>query len=109
LICQIVANEEDFFHTAFEEDSSGEVFFISFRKFKQFIKLSPDENEDRCKTVSRIGKISRRKCKEAIIRAQNEANSLFDNVNLWKILQKDNKNVPEVSFTLSNQTNKCLF
>ncbi|KAL7076400.1 hypothetical protein ACQ4LE_004558 [Meloidogyne hapla] len=79
LIRQIVANEEEFFHTAFEEDTS-------------------DENEERCKSISRIGKVSRRKCKEAIIRAQNEADSLFANINCWKILQRENKNVPEIRY-----------
>uniref|UniRef100_A0A915LU36 START domain-containing protein n=1 Tax=Meloidogyne javanica TaxID=6303 RepID=A0A915LU36_MELJA len=79
LIRQIVANEEEFFHTAFEDDTS-------------------DENEERCKNISRIGKVSRRKCKEAIIRAQNEADSLFVNINCWKVLQKENKNVPEIRY-----------
>uniref|UniRef100_A0A914LPJ5 START domain-containing protein n=2 Tax=Meloidogyne TaxID=189290 RepID=A0A914LPJ5_MELIC len=79
LIRQIVANEEEFFHTAFEDDTS-------------------DENEEHCKNISRIGKVSRRKCKEAIIRAQNEADSLFVNINCWKVLQKENKNVPEIRY-----------
>uniref|UniRef100_A0A915MQK4 START domain-containing protein n=1 Tax=Meloidogyne javanica TaxID=6303 RepID=A0A915MQK4_MELJA len=79
LIRQIVANEEEFFHTAFEDDTS-------------------DENEEHCKNISRIGKVSRRKCKEAIIRAQNEADSLFVNINCWKVLQKENKNAPEIRY-----------
>uniref|UniRef100_A0A914GVR2 MENTAL domain-containing protein n=1 Tax=Globodera rostochiensis TaxID=31243 RepID=A0A914GVR2_GLORO len=69
LIRQIVINEEELFQTAMEADSS-------------------DENDDRCKNVSRIGKISRRKCKEAIARAQNIADHLIGNVHSWKVLQK---------------------
>uniref|UniRef100_A0A915NGV6 MENTAL domain-containing protein n=1 Tax=Meloidogyne floridensis TaxID=298350 RepID=A0A915NGV6_9BILA len=89
LIRQIVANEEEFFHTAFEDDTSG---------CNILIKNHLDENEERCKNISRIGKVSRRKCKEAIIRAQNEADSLFVNINCWKVLQKENKNVPEIRY-----------
>ena len=61
------------------------------------MKNCPDENEERYKNISRIGKISRRKCKEAIIQAQNEADSLFANISCWKVLQRENKNLPEVS------------
>ncbi|KAL3076311.1 hypothetical protein niasHS_013582 [Heterodera schachtii] len=69
LIRQIINNEEELFQTAMEADSS-------------------DENEDRCKNVSRIGRISRRKCKEAIARAQNVADHLSSTVHAWKVLQK---------------------
>lgn len=77
LIRQIVTNEEELFQTAMEEDSS-------------------DDNEDRCKNVSKVGKISRRKCKEAIARAQNEADFLIGGVHSWKVLQKGSSNATEI-------------
>lgn len=39
--------------------------------------MTDEENEERQKHVSRIGKISRRKCKEAVARAQNIADHLI--------------------------------
>jgi hypothetical protein len=49
-----------------------------------------------------MGKISRRKCKEAIARAQNEADFLIGGVHTWKVLQTGGApNLPDVRFLSS--------
>lgn len=102
LIRQIVSNEEELFQTAMEADSSDE-----------------DGNDGKCKNVTRIGRISRRKCKEAIARAHNEAEFLIGGVHSWKVLQNGNQNMPDIRYhdpsnsyyvkTIFDHTAKAVF
>lgn len=76
------------------------IFFIKVLNFKIYIffhLLDEDGNDGKCKNVTRIGRISRRKCKEAIARAHNEAEFLIGGVHSWKVLQNGNQNMPDVS------------
>ncbi|CAK5084837.1 unnamed protein product [Meloidogyne enterolobii] len=83
LIRQIVANEEEFFHTAFEDDTSGWFWiFLGTILKRRFLT-----NE---KAISWYFL--------EFFQLRNEADLLFVNINCWKVLQKENKNVPEIRY-----------